>query len=299
MKKLLAFLLAVLALSTCLALFVHADMDEGSFDNWYVVVGPSGYSYNGYGYDDEKGEDFTYHEYLKPGIRIRVQEFSTQSKTYMLVVQDEKFESKGSGIFSVTDAQLEKYFIGEKKPYNKIYATKLKKEVNCVVTPSVGLVLRLGPDRNYPSFRVIPQNTKLTYRFVYEGEEYDWGCVTYKGQEGWVCLDYTEKIVPETTAAPATQPATEVTTEATTKPTTTMEVTIESTTEATDEATSAPIIPLDAADPELATEPSGEPDAMGFFDSTKNVILVCCAGAVILALTAAVVLMIVKKKKND
>ena len=116
MKKLIAFLLAMFALSTCFVLFAHADMDEGSFDNWYVVVGPYGYSYDGYGYDHDTGEEFTYHEYLKPGIKIRVHEFSTEDKKFRLVVWDENFESKGSGIFSVTDAQLEKYFIGEKKP---------------------------------------------------------------------------------------------------------------------------------------------------------------------------------------
>lgn len=302
MKKLFAFLLAVLMLCVCFVLAAYADMDEGTFDDWYVVVGPSGYRYEGYDYDYDNEKELTYHEYLKPGVKVRVQEFRTDEKKYMMVVRDENFETKGNGIFFVTDAQLEKYFIGEKKPFNKIYTTKLKKAVECIVTPSVGLVLRLGPDRGYPSFKVIPQNTKLTYRYVFKGEEYDWGCVTYKGQEGWVCLDYTEKLVPETTAAPTTEPTTEPTGEATTEAKTepaTVETT-ETTTVAdtADGVTSAPIIQLDAADPGLVNPLADDEDA-GFFSNTRTVVLVCCLGAVILALTAAVILLIIKRKKGE
>lgn len=197
----------------------------------------------------------------------------------------------------MTESQLDKYFVGEKEAYSPRYTTKLDKKVECVVTPSVGVVLRQGPGTGYPSFKVIPQNTRLTYRYVYEGEKYNWGYVTYKGQDGWCCIDYTKEIVTTTEATTeTTTETTEATTEATTESTT--EATTEATTtEPVSESASAPIVPLDAADPGLATEPSGEPDAAGFFGSTKNVILVCCAGAVILALTAVVILMIIKRKK--
>ena len=113
--------------------------------------------------------------------------FDSETKKYLLVLDYESnHKRKGHGFVHVTEAQLNKYFIGETQAFNPKYTTKLDKKAECVVvTPSIGLVLRQGPDVNYPSFRTIPQNTKLTYQYVQEGEKYNWAYVSYKGQEGW------------------------------------------------------------------------------------------------------------------
>ena len=298
MKRITAFAVTLLLMFS-LSIAAFADLGDSDFENWTVVCGPSGFSFVDVpDYDTAPNADL--HDHLEPGLKLWVHSYDTDTKKYLLTIDGESgHKIKGSGFVHVTEAQLSKYFIGEKQAYSPKYTEKLDKKVECVVTPSVGVVLRQGPGTGYPSFRVIPQNTKLTYQHVYKGEKYNWGYVTYKGRDGWCCIDYTKTI--ETTTEPTTaepETTTETTTEETTKPTTTTEVTIESMTEATDEVTSASIIPLDAADPGLATEPSGEPDATGFFGSTKNVILVCCVGAVILALTAVVVLLIVKRKKG-
>lgn len=296
MKKIATFTIVLLLLFS-MAMPAFADLGDSDFDNWSVVTGPSGFSFVDVPYYDTP-ENADLHDYLKPGTKLWVHSYDTESKKYLLTIDGESgHKIKGAGFVYVTESQLDKYFVGEKEAYSPRYTTKLDKKVECVVTPSVGVVLRQGPGTGYPSFRVIPQNTKLTYRYVYEGEKYNWGYVTYKGQDGWCCIDYTEKIEATTEATTAeSEPTTETTTEPTTK--TTTEPTTEATTDPVSESASAPIIPLDAADPGLATEPVGEPDAAGFFGSTKNVILVCCAGAVILALTAVVILMIIKKKKR-
>ena len=292
MKRIIVFAITILLIFS-MSIVAFADLGDADFDNWTVVCGPAGFYFEDVPKIEQEGEDM--HDYLEPGTKLWVHSFYTPDKTYLLVIDYESnHKKKGHGFVSVTEAQLNKYFIGEKKAFRPNDSMKLDKKVKCIVTPSVGLVLRQGPDKEYPSFKVIPQNTKLTYRYVYEGEQYNWGYVTYNGRDGWCCIDYTEKI--ETTTEPTTTEA-ETTTETTTKPTT--ELTSELITEVSDETTSAPVVPLDAADPGLVTETAEENETSDFFGNTRTVVIVCCAGAVILALTAVVILMIVKRKKNS
>ena len=196
MKKIAAFAL-VLFLFFSVSIPAFADLDEGDFDNWEVVCGPAGFSFVDVPDYDQEGEDM--HDWLEPGVKLWVHSFNSETKQYLLVISSESnHKRKGHGFVHVTEAQLNKYFIGETQAFNPKYTTKLDKKAECVVTPSVGVVLRQGPDVNYPSFKVIPQNTKLTYRYVYEGEKYTWGYVTYNGRDGWCCLNYTEEIVATT-----------------------------------------------------------------------------------------------------
>jgi uncharacterized protein YraI len=292
MKKIATFTIVLLLLFS-MAMPAFADLGDSDFDNWSVVTGPSGFSFVDVPYYDTP-ENADLHDYLKPGTKLWVHSYDTESKKYLLTIDGESgHKIKGAGHVLVTEAQLDKYFVGEKEAYSPKYTTKLDKKVECVVTPSVGVVLRQGPGTGYPSFKVIPQNTKLTYRYVYEGEKYNWGYVTYKGQDGWCCIDYTEKI-EATTEATSAEPetTTETTTEATTEATT--EITTEQTTAATTETTG----PEESTKDVLAETIEAADEAQSFFGSTKNVILVCCAGAVILALTAVVILVILKKKKT-
>ena len=291
MKKIAALTIVfMLLVSTCMPAF--ADLDEGDFDNWYVVCGPAGFSFVDAPEPDQEGQDM--HDYLEPGVKLWVHSFDSETKKYLLVISSESnHKIKGHGFVNVTEDQLNKYFVGDKQVYSTKYTKKLDEKVECVVTPSVGIVLRQGPDVNYPSFRTIPQNTKLTYQYVFEGETYNWAYVTYKGQDGWCCINYTEKIVPttEATTETTTEATTETTTEATTEPTT------ETTTETTEPATEvlASTLPVES---EAATEVTAADQATDFFSSTRNVVIVCCLGAVILALTAVVILLIVKRKKG-
>jgi len=299
MKKIIAF--AVVLLLFCSGWMVaYADLDEGEFDNWYVICGPAGYSFEDHDYG-ENMEGVTIPDYIEPGIRLWVHSFDPATKKYLLAIRDENHDIKGFGHVYVTEAQLNKYFIGEKKTVVKETGEKQDKAIDCVVTPKIGLVLRQGPAKTYPAYRTIPQNAKLSYQYVREYDGLKWGYTTYKGQSGWVCIDYTKAI-----AAPTTEPVTEATTETTTEPTTesTTETTTESTTESTTEMATAPSTSpaaptTDAAEHTSMVAPSDEaPESAGFFESTKTVILTCCAGAVVLALTAVVILMIIKRKNN-
>ena len=216
MKRIVT-LTIVLLLLVSMGIPAFADLDEGDFNDWHVKCGPTGFSFvdsPDYGQDDEDLRD-----YLEPGTVVWVHSFMPETKKYILVISDESnHKIKGRGIFYVTEDQLNKYFIGETQTFNPEFATKLDKKVECVVTPDVGVVLRQGPDKNYPSFGTIPHNTKLTYRYIFEGREdkggdYTWGYVTYKGQAGWCCIDYTEEIV--TTTETTTESTTDSTAEST------------------------------------------------------------------------------------
>lgn len=287
MKRIVAFVVVLLMLFS-LSIAAYADLGDSDFKDWSVITGPAGFSFVDVPYIDTD-PNLDLHDYLKPGTKLWVHDFDKDTKKYLLVIdRDSGHKIKGCGFVNVTEAQLDKYFTGEKKAVKCDYATKLDKKVECVVTPSIGLVLRQGPDVNYPSFRTIPQNTKLTYQYVQEGEKYNWAYVSYKGQDGWCCIDYTETIEP--TKEATTEATTETTTEATTE--TTTETTAAPTTEATTEPTTASIS-------EPLSEETQPEETAGFFGSTNTVILVCCLGAVILALTAVVILLIVKRKKNS
>ncbi len=283
MKKCTALAL-ILMLLFALQFAAFADLDEGDFEDWYVRCGTAGYAFVDqpyYGID----ENTDLHDFLEPGTKLRVHSYDSTEKTYLLVVDDDHHETKGSGFVYVTEAQLNKYFVGEKKAVRAENGTKLSRPVDCTVTPDVGVILRQGPATTYPSFRTVPKGTKLTYQYTLAYGGRNWAYTTYKGTNGWVCIDYT---APVTTTAPTTTEAT-----TTTAPTTT-ETTVNSTTfMITTTTTAAPKTSTAPAEPD---EPADAAD--GFFSNTKTVVVVCCLCAVALALSATVILLIVKRKKN-
>ena len=320
MKRIIAFTITLLLLFS-MSIAAHADLDEGDFNNWYVRCGPSGYSFVDRPYfDTPEGADL--HDYLKPGTRLWVHSFDRETKKYLLSIDDDNHKIKGIGHLYVTEAELNKYFVGEKQSVRKDFGEKLKKQVKCVVTPRVGLILRQGPDRSYPSYRTIPYNTRLTYQYVYKTDTYNWGYVTYRGQAGWCCIDYTREEVPakaavtettvkpvaettakaptETTAKATTEPSTvpvaDATTAATTAPTTAA-ATTKPTTEPTSEPSTAPVEPAEQEEPVAEIEETKAEEKPDFFTSTITVIIVCCTGAFILSLTAIVILLIIKRRK--
>lgn len=287
MKKCTALAL-ILMLLFALQFAAFADLDEGDFDDWVVRCGAAGYAFVDqpyYGID----ENTDLHDFLEPGTKLYVHSYDSTEKTYLLVVDDDRHETKGSGFVYVTEAQLNKYFIGEKKAVRADNGTKLSKPVDCTVTPDVGVILRQGPATTYPSFRTVPKGTKLTYQYTLAYGGRNWAYTTYKGTNGWVCIDYT---APVTTTSPTT---TEITTTETT--TTTASTTTETTANSTKYiTTTTAAVPTTSSIP--AERDASADAADGFFSDTKTVVVVCCLCAVVLALSATVILLIVKRKKN-
>ena len=286
MKKIVSLMIAALLLFS-LSLPAFADTDGAGFDDWIVVCGPAGYSFVDEVYDEETDTTSKVQAKLKPGTKLIVEDYLFDTKEYRLWNQDWTEDSGQSGTVYVKEKDLDKYFTGAKKPVREEMGEKLKKEVKCVVTSDVGIMLRQGPNKNYPAYKTIPHGTKLSYRYVREDEKYTWGYVTYKGQAGWCCIDYTRDV----------EATTEATTKATTEPTT--EEPTETTAKVTTEpSTKAPVTTTTAA-PDATTEAPEAPEPSSFFGNTNAVIIICCMGAVILALTAVVFLLIVKRKRND
>ena len=286
MKKLLSLMIATLLLFS-LSLPAFADTDGAGFDDWIVVCGPAGYSFVDEVYNEETDTTSKVQAKLKPGTKLMVEDYLFDTKEYRLWNQDWTEDSGQSGTVYVKEKDLDKYFTGAKKPVREDMGEKLKKEVKCVVTSDVGIMLRQGPNKNYPAYKTIPHGAKLSYRYVREDEQYTWGYVTYMGQAGWCCIDYTQDI-EATTAA---------TTKATTEPST--EEPTETTAKVTTEPSTKVAVTTTTAAPETTTEKSETSEPTSFFGNTNAVIIICCMGAVILALTAVVILMIVKRKRND
>ncbi len=280
MKKIISVLIALL-LAAVMYLPVYADMGGPIFDDWYVVCGVNGFDFDDFYYNDND-EEVKIHKHIEPGIRLQVYDFIDDSQEYTLVIVDERFESKGRGIVSVRESELEKRFVDDKKTVSKETGKALEKEVNCVVTSNSGIVLRQGPAKTFKKYTVIPKDAKISYKYTYEYGGLHWGFTTYNGRSGWTCIDYTGSIDETTSTTAVTIPSTTV---AQTQETTTEEHTAAVTTDAetvfagTDEQSDA------------------QEEGSGFFSNTKVVVVVCCLGAVILALTATVILLIVKRKK--
>ena len=86
----------------------------------------------------------------------------------------------------------------------------------------------------------IPSNTQITVTNVKSDSAYNWGYTTYKGQSGWVCMDYciyVGAVTQPTTAKPTTQPTTAKPTQPTTVKPTTQPTTAPATTQPTTKPT--------------------------------------------------------------
>lgn len=275
MKKFAAVLLSLIIIaSSCIMAF--ADLGAAEFDNWYVVCGMDGFDFNDYAYDYEKDIEYNFPGHVKPGIKLQVHSFDSESKKYLLICSDENFEYKGNGFVNVTEAELNSKFIDATKTISKEKGEKLEKEVETKVTSDTGIVLRQGPSTNFKAYTTIPTKAKITYQYTYKYDGCNWGYVTYKGQSGWACIDYSEEITTTTTTTTTTT-ATEITT-------------AESETESVSYSTET--VPVNQEDLDAGV-------AESFTSNTRLVIIICCAGAFIIAITAIVILLIVKKKKDE
>ncbi|MBQ7580962.1 MAG: SH3 domain-containing protein [Clostridia bacterium] len=291
MKKLVSFAMA------CLILFMtgivaFADLGSPMFDEWYVICGPKGFSYVDVPYHDTpEGTDLS--DYIKPGEKLLVHSYNSSDKKYLLLfAEGNNHPTKGIGFVYVTENELKTYFSGTEKPVSKdYYANKPDKEITCVVTSDDGLMLRQGPGTDYKAYATIPYNTKLTYRYVAKMEDYDWGCVTYKGQEGWCCLKYTQDVAK--TTAPSTTAAEEKTTKE--DQSTAETTTVDEITTIPEENTSA--VPEGLTREATETSEDIAQEAPSFFSQTKNVVIVCCLGAIVLAATAVVVLVTIRRRR--
>ena len=279
MKKIISVLIALL-LAAVMYLPVYADMGGPIFDDWYVVCGVNGFDFDDFYYNDND-EEVKIHEHIEPGIRLQVYDYIDDSKEYTLVIVDERFESKGRGIVSVRESELEKRFVDDKKTVSKETGKALEKEVDCVVTSNSGIVLRQGPAKTFKKYTVIPKDAKISYKYTYEYGGLHWGFTTYNGRSGWTCIDYTGSIDETTSTTAVTIPST----------------TVAQTQETTEEHTAAVTTDAETSFAGTDEQSDAQEEGSGFFSNTKVVVVVCCLGAVILALTATVILLIVKRKK--
>lgn len=273
MKKIIAFGITLFLLFS-MSIPVFADLGPADFDEWYVLCGTEGYYFEDV--PDEYAPDYEQagvdmHDYIEPGIRLWVYSFDNTANEYMLIIRDSNHKTIGRGFVDVPEADFEKYFIDEHDTIPEETGEKLPEEVECVVTADSGLVLRQGPARTFPSYQVIPSQANISYQYTFDYGGYHWGYTTYKGQSGWICIDYTEKIVP--TTVPTTVPATT--------------------------ATTAPATETDDAQTEPDTEMAEAVGNVGFFGRTATVIVFVCLLAIILALTAVVILLLVKRKNKN
>ncbi len=327
MKKLIAVILAF-AFAALSAPAVLADMVIPTLEDWFVVCGVEGYDYQ---ITDNSGDTAVrVDKHVDPGIRFQVKETEDSgSGQFYLVPQNDT-----GATLTISEANLNKYFIDADKVVGKEAGNKQLKEAHCLVSAD-GAPLRQGPAETFQEYVVVPQDAGLAYQYIYESGGHQWAYTTYGGKTGWVRVDQTQKITPttETTAPPTTVPE---------------PVPDDPTSSSPDPSVPAPAVPTpvapapapapkpgpgaagstaagstkaavtkkgakpaasgnrqenndafdDYGDAELVELTASGTERAGFFSKTKNVVIVCCVGAVILTAAAAVVLFIIKKK-ND
>lgn len=299
MKKFASALLA-LAFMVLLCSPAYADLGESQFNNWYVYCGIDGFRYTDYIADYDNYTSYEVNDTVEPGIKLWVHSFDNDRQEYLLVINDNRHDTKGYGFVFVSESQLNNYFLEKNEVVNKERGKKQSEAVKGTVTSDSGIVLRQGPSTMYQKITVIPHNAKVTYQYTYNYGGYNWGYTSYQGQQGWACIDYVKKDAAKTTT----------TTKKTTKKTT---ATTTTTTEKTEEKEPADDMDdISVFNAGGATQDSysgstgnqgnqGNPvnsGNSGNSGGTANVIIVCCVGAIILA-AAAVVALIAMRKKNE
>ena len=284
MKKLVSILLVCL-LTFCMAVPAFADLGEPEFNNWFVVCGMAGYDFRDAWIDYDRNTEVPFNDHIEPGIRLQVYAFDEATREYTLIISDPNHNTKGYGFVIVTESELNSRFLELNRTVDPQKGTKLASAVTAKVTPRVGVVLRQGPAKTFPKYTTVPQNTQVTYEYVYDYGGYHWGYISYKGYNGWACIDYMEATTVPTTAAPTTAPTTE--------PTTTAAPTAPST-----EATSAAESQNAGVD-ENTGEKEEEKGLIGGLSQTKLIILMCCVIAIMLSVIGIVVLFVIKKSKNS
>ena len=288
MKKFFALLIAGILLLGC-TVPAFADLGEPEFDNWFVVCGLAGFDFTEQVPDYENNTSTTVHDHLEPGEKLQVYDYWEEDGTYLLIISNEDHASKGTMFVHVTESQLNNNFITLNKTLGPEVGKKLDQAVNCTVTADPGVVLRQGPAKTFPKYTTIPKNTALTYQYTYAYGGYNWGYVTYKGQSGWTCIDYTKETAAQTTAPSTTAPTTAPTTTA--APSTDATTVIDGANAAQNNA---------AADTTAATDTAKKETKDGLFggmSKTTIIILFCCFAAIVLSIVGIAVLLVLKKKK--
>lgn len=264
MKKTVTVIIGIM-LVFIMSFPVFADLGEPEFENWYVVCGLEGFDYIDSDHENE------YKDHLEPGTLLQVFEYNSENKLYLLIASDKNYTPKGFGFVNVTENELNRFFLDANKTVGYQYGQKLPAAVEGTVVSDNGIVLRQGPAQTFKSYGNIPFNTNLTYQYVYAYGGYNWGYVTYKGKDGWACIDYVQANSSVTQSVVSD---------------------IDSKDDSSEDSES------EETSEESETE-SESKIASGFLSNTKNVIIICCLGTVVIALAGVVALLIIKQKDED
>ncbi|MCQ2485057.1 MAG: hypothetical protein MJ168_06960 [Clostridia bacterium] len=283
MKKFLSLFLSLVFLLG-FSISVYADIGSPDFDSWYVICGPDGYDFTDTIVDYEAETSKEVKDHIEPGIKLQVHSF--ENNEYLLIIEDDKHDTKGNGFVFVTEADLNKYFVDSNKAVSKDKGTKQVKEIKSSVSADVGVVLRQGPATSFKAYKTIPHGAKITYQYTYKYGGHNWGYTTYKGQSGWVCIDYVKEITT-TTATTTTTSAVSENNDVSHSAEAVLSSTVDSFNSSDDKSTSSE-----------TQEPSSSKTEENFFANTNTVIIVCCLGAIILALVAIIIVLLIKGKKN-
>lgn len=312
MKKHISLILILLLLC---AIQIPALAAPGSpeFENWYVLCGMSGWDFEDTTYNKTTNQLTVVSDHLEPGTKLQIHSFDTTTNKYLLVADDKNFKPKGDGYVYVTEEELKSNFIAVDQVVPAEQGQELATDVTCVITSDNGVMLRQGPAKTFPRFLVVPTNAQVVFRYTYSYGGYHWGFITYKGQDGWICTDFTRTLSgsPVPVAEPTT-PQAEVSSG-------------ETETDATEVTSSEPLTPPNIDSPEVTTAPDNDTETSespvsipdnnqdqyfavstrrerteqnnSLFSEGNYIILVCCLCAVVLALSCVVVMLIVKRKK--
>ncbi|MBO4234985.1 MAG: hypothetical protein J5928_00900 [Firmicutes bacterium] len=170
MKKAISIAIVfLLILSECIV--VYASIDDPMFQDWYVCVGISGYSYEG--------------KTFEPGTRFQVCDYYDNVDKYGL------WRNNSRSMILVTESDLNEFFIGDNDYVPAESGDKLDREIKCEIDSEDGLTLRNGPGRGFIAIITMPHKAELTYQYTYENGGYTWGFVQYDGISGWCSIDYT------------------------------------------------------------------------------------------------------------
>lgn len=313
MKKIITALLTLVMLVS-LSVTAFADLGPAQFDDWYVVCGMGGYDFE----DFNMATGNTFKSRVEPGIKLMVYSYNNVEKEYLLVIKDGNFDAKGGkGMFTVPEADLKSKFYEANKAVGKETGTKLEKEVKGKVSSDVGVVLRQGPATTFKSYTTIPQNADVSYEYTYKYGGHNWGYVTYKGQNGWVCIDYvkgtgsSDKKDGAVASTPDSKNGNSASnnSNASGNNATGVNNNVDGNTPNYGSDSNGSMNPDSAYNGNESQGSFGNADGMSlspenskapsFFSSTANVIIFCVMCAVILVLMAIIIMMLVQRKKEQ
>lgn len=203
MKKTAAALIALL-LIVSLTIPVFADLGQPEFDDWYLWCGMDGYDTEAHviGYNPDGPNEWYRH--IEPGERFQVHSFYNGSYMVMALNDNGGYEYS----ISLTEKQMETYFLERNDVVDKSEGTKLPNAVKGKVNAQNGLILRQGPSTGFASYENMPIGTELTYQYTVTAGGRNWGYVTYRGKNGWCCIDYLDVIEEKTDTKEDKEPET-------------------------------------------------------------------------------------------